>query len=316
VIDAANQLVLTNAHVAVGNDGMKAQVGNDTSTTTPVRLVAASPCDDLAVVKLVDPVTGLRALPLGTSSTVKAGDQVTVLGFPGSFQSTSEDLHQASTVVTNTGSVSATHVQATPDPSYPTYQDTIQHQAPTNHGNSGGPLLNAKGQVIGINTLGNPDAQGQYYSISIDYAKRLLSDLEAGKSHALVGWNLFPISADDQNLQDELNSIYSNDGAFSFEAPYLASRVAGWLRESPPTSGLYNFGNQPGSSAEKADVSGGFLMTSINGNPVKKVQDVCDIINSASPGETLRLRGYNIDATNNVSDIEKRWTADLKVPVA
>lgn len=315
VIDAARQLVLTNAHVAVGNDAMKAQVGNDPSTETPIQLVAASPCDDLAVVRLVNPVNGLKALPLGDSNSVHAGDQVIVLGFPGSFQATAPgQLQQASTENANIGSVSAVHVQATPDPSLPTYQDTIQHQAPTNHGNSGGPLLNRQGQVIGINTLGNPDAQGQYYSISIDYARRILPDLERGKSKGLIGWSLMPLAAGDANLTDELRSIYQDDPTFAPQAAQLANSVAGWMRQNPPTSGLYNSDNAPGSAADKAQWFPGNLLTSINGDPVTSVQNVCDVVNGASPGSLLQLSGYNLDAASNVDDITKSYRVRLRVP--
>jgi S1-C subfamily serine protease len=326
VIDAQRGLVLTNAHVVVGNSGLKAQIGNDAASTTPVRLVGASPCDDLAVVKLVNPVNNLKALPLGAASSVHAGDQVTVLGFPGSFQTTPGSQQtgnqQASTVVANTGTVSQVGVQGAPDPSLPTYQNLIVHQAPTNHGNSGGPLLNQNAQVIGINTLGNPDNQGQYYSISIDYAKRLLPDLEAGKSHGLIGWDLAPLSARDTNLLTELQSLYSQDPSFSGAASRLASDTASFLTASPPTSGMYDLRDQPGSAADKAGTAG-FVIDKINGNPITKLQDVCDIINSASSGQTLRIHNYNIDSGSdplqlsaelNLAHKNPAYTADLKVP--
>jgi S1-C subfamily serine protease len=326
VIDAQRQLVLTNAHVVVGNDALKAQIGNNTTASTPVQLVAASPCDDLAVVKLVNNVPNLKALTLGTSATVRPGDTVTVLGFPGSFQNApgggQSGIGQASTVVANTGTVSQVGVQASPDPSLPTYQSLIVHQAPTNHGNSGGPLLNQQGQVIGINTLGNPDNQGQYYSISIDYAKRLLPALEAGHSHGLLGWNLMQLSARDPNLNTELNNLYSNDPPFASNASTLANDATRFLQANPPTTGMYDGGDQPGSPADSAHTSG-FLIYKINGTPVQSLTDVCDIVNSASPGQTLRITNYNIDSGNDASQLSAElgasggnpnYSTDLKVP--
>ena len=117
VIDARHELVLTNAHVVIGNSALTAQVGNDTASSTPLQVVAASPCDDLAIVRLTIPVPGLKALPLGSSASVRPGDTVTVLGFPGSFQTTpgsqQTGTQQSSTVVADTGTVSQVDIQAT-----------------------------------------------------------------------------------------------------------------------------------------------------------------------------------------------------------
>jgi S1-C subfamily serine protease len=315
VIDAQRQLVLTNAHVVVGNTALKAQLGNDTTTTSPLRLVAASTCDDLAVVKLVTPIQNLKALPLGASASVRAGDAVTVLGFPGSFQTAAggqqAGIQQASTVVANTGTVSQVNIQASPDPSLPTYQSLIVHQAPTNHGNSGGPLLNQQGQVIGINTLGNPDNQGQYYSIAIDYVKRLLPDLQAGQSHGLLGWNLEQLAADDPNLTPTLQRLYSDDPSYVPDASKLASDTARFLQARPPTTGMYDSGDQPGSPADKSNLAG-YLIVSINGTPVRTMSDVCGIVNSASPGQTLRIVDYNIDTGSDSSQLtSEQWIAGV-----
>jgi S1-C subfamily serine protease len=161
VVDAERGLVLTNAHVAVGLEGTKARVGDDASTETPARLVAAAPCDDLAVMLLVNKPQNLQAIQLGDSSGVKQGDHVTVLGYPGTFeeQRLGENVNQAQQLVATDGNVSAVNVAATPDPSLPRFASTIQHQAPVNPGNSGGPLVNDKGQLVGINTLRNPATQ-------------------------------------------------------------------------------------------------------------------------------------------------------------
>jgi len=317
VIDATQGLVLTNAHVVVGNTGLKAQIGNDQSSETPARVLASSPCDDLAVVKLVNPPTGLKALTIADSSTVKAGDQVTALGFP---VSPSQSAQQSSagtstTVVSTTGTVSVAHQKTQPGNDLPTYEDTIQMQTPISPGNSGGPLLNSQGQVVGINSLtnGGGNAQAQNFAIASSYAKRVLPTLETGKSQGYVGWRLEPIAASDQNLQSELQDQFQQDSAFQNQASQLANQVAQWFRKPPPTSGLYDLGNDPGSPADKA-LQVGYLIESINGSPVSKVQDVCDIVSSASPGQTLRLQGHNIDATNNVSDITKPWQSDMKLP--
>src|SRR5664280_2419531 len=290
VVDAARQLVLTNAHVVAGKNGaaLKAQVGNETGTTTPVRIVGVSPCDDLAVVKLVNPVPHLKALPLGTNAKVTPGEQVTVMGFPGSLQSGSGS-GQATTVVPNTGTVSQANIQVNTnssepnfDPNLPSYQSMLVHQAPVNHGDSGGPLLNAKGEVIGINTLTNEgQAQGQYYAISINYAERLLSDLKAGKSHSYLGWDLEQLSGRSSSVKEQLVASFQHS-AYSSAAEHLAEVTAAYLAANPPTTGMYDRADQPGTPASEQGLEGKLVLT-INKTPVTSVQDVCSILGSANP---------------------------------
>ena len=87
------------------------------------------------------------------------------------------------------------------DAGLPEYKSTIQHQAPISPGNSGGPLVDETGRVIGINTLGNSgdsgEVQGQYYAISADEAQGVLADLREGRSRTNIGLDLIPLSAVD-----------------------------------------------------------------------------------------------------------------------
>ena len=318
VINAKKQLVLTNAHVALGgfdgdpvNSGLTVQVGNNPGTDTPARLVAASPADDLAVIQLVDPVPGLRALPLGNSAAVHPGDQVITLGFPGSGIGAggATQTGQAPTGNSNDGIVTATQAQLNDGPSAPMYQDVIQHQAPINPGNSGGPLLNREGQVVGINTLGGlQGTQGQYYSIAINYAKRLLPGLEAGHSQSLIGWSLIALSYQDPQLEDELRGYFEDEDLR--DAAGLAAATAQFMQANE-ISGVFDTGGDSAANGQgPGDLAGspaaragtqGFLIDSINGTPITSVQDAYDALNSAIPGQHMSLYGYDID--NPASDL-------------
>jgi S1-C subfamily serine protease len=302
VVDAARQLVLTNAHVVAGKNGaaLKAQVGNETGTTTPVRIVAVSPCDDLAVVKLVNPVPHLKALALGTNAKVTPGESVTVMGFPGSLQSGSGS-GQADTVVPNTGTVSQANIQVNTnssepnfDPNLPAYQSMIVHQAPVNHGDSGGPLLNAEGEVIGINTLTNEgQAQGQYYAIGIAYAERLLPELEAGHSHAYIGWDLAQLTGEhNSQLKEQLTASFEGS-AYSSDAAHLAETTAAYLESNPPTTGMYDTGDAAGTPAAESGLEGKLILL-INKTHTTSLQEVCSILGSASPGEKLHVEEIHI----------------------
>lgn len=309
VIDAGRQLVLTNAHVVAGkNTSLKAQVGNETGTTTPVRIVAVSPCDDLAVVKLVNPVPHLKALKLATNAKVTPGEPVTVMGFPGSLQSGS-GVGQASTVVPNTGTVSQANIQVNTnssepnfDPDVPSYQSMIVHQAPVNHGDSGGPLLNASGEVIGINTLTNEgQAQGQYYAIGINYAERLLPSLEAGRSHLYLGWDLEQVNGQDPHLKEQLLPRFEQS-AFSNDAAHLTEITAAYLAANPPTVGMYDVGDTPGTPAAEAGLEGKAILA-INKSHVASVQDVCNILGSTNPGKKLAVEELHVTSGEDTKQI-------------
>ena len=314
VIDPKRQLVLTNAHVVVGNSALQAQIGNGQSSTSPLRIVGADPCDDLAVVKLVTPLPSLTALTLGSSGALKAGDPVTVLGYPGSLQvslGSDQIKGQATSVVANTGTVSQVGVNATPDPSLPEYQNTIVHQAPVNHGDSGGPLLNNHGQVVGINSLTNVNNQSQYYSIGIDYAKRLLPSLEAGQSRDLIGWNLVALNANDPALEQELLQLYESLPQYRAHAARLAFNVAAYLQRHH-INGVFDLGDQPGSPADNVGAAG-YLILHMNGDPVPSFASVCSIVSSVNPGSQLRLDGLNI-AGGNPQELGSTLNAKLTIP--
>src|SRR5439155_22887015 len=132
----------------------------------------------LAVLKVED-TSDLVAAPLGDSSKLEPGAAVVALGYPLAF-----DLGNDLTV--SKGIVSKLHEQIDE------YQDLIQTDANITHGNSGAPLVNERGEVIGINSLGFEQEKGINFAIAINYAKPIIKDLEAGKNRNYVGLNLAP----------------------------------------------------------------------------------------------------------------------------
>jgi S1-C subfamily serine protease len=315
VIDAQRSLVLTNAHVAVGLTGMKAVVGDNEATETPAQLVAAAPCEDLAVIRLVNKPPNLQAMKIGKSADVKAGERVTVLGYPGSFQEDRQTgaAGQAQKLVATDGSVSSANIAVTPDDTTPRFASVIQHQATINHGNSGGPLVNEKGELVGINTLtgaGSDEGgqtQGQYYSISIDRVQSLLPQLKAGKSQAYVGWDLTPITTVD------LPQVFASDPDFGpMGGARLGQRVQQVLQRNQE-QGMYVLNSQTGSAAREADVVYGDMVLSLEGQPVTKMQDVCDILQSKAPGEKVRLKGVQVNSGRTIASIDRDFSSTLTV---
>ena len=147
VTDAKRGFVLTNDHVVAGATSIKATLDSGEEVNAKVR--GHAPCEDLAVIELSPLPKGLKAATLGSSANLSAGTNVTALGFPGAFE---EDITERQLQSTK-GAITSEPGPATLGAGLPTLPAVIQHQAPINAGNSGGPLFNARGQVIGVNTV-------------------------------------------------------------------------------------------------------------------------------------------------------------------
>ena len=299
IYDAAKGLIITNAHVVSGTAALKARVGDQAEV--PARVLGVAPCEDVAVVQFATVPAGLKAVTMGTSATVRNQDEVVALGFPASFADPS-----AQKLVSTAGTVQSPDVAAEPDPSLPRYAHTIQHSATINPGNSGGPLLNNKAELIGINTLSNTGGesrrvQGQFYAIAIDHIKPMLADLSAGKSQADPGWDLAPFS------QVPLSEVFEATGY----GTAVQGRQADELLVGAGIDGLFVFGSNPGSPAEKAEIVGGDLVEKINGVPVTSVKEVCDVLQSTAPGQTLNVEGRWLVSGGGEHEFGEEWTTKL-----
>ncbi|WP_181779935.1 trypsin-like peptidase domain-containing protein [Pseudonocardia pini] len=163
--------VLTNNHVVAGSTG-QIQVTLSDGTTHTATVVGTSPSYDLAVIKL-DGVSGLTAATLGQTSGVQVGQQVVAIGSP-----------QGLTGTVTTGIVSALNrtVAVQGDDGSGIVYNGLQTDAPINQGNSGGPLVNLDGQVVGINsaiaTAGQSSGSvGLGFAIPVDQARRVAQEI-------------------------------------------------------------------------------------------------------------------------------------------
>jgi S1-C subfamily serine protease len=149
--------VVTNDHVVRGFQQFQVVLAD--GQTVQATLVGEAPADDLAVLKVAAPT--LRPIPLGNSSAVQVGSIVLAIGSP-------LGLDQSATL----GIVSALNRTASEAPSGPagTLTGLIQTSAPINAGNSGGALVNLRGELIGIPTLGASDPTGGGPAYGIGFA--------------------------------------------------------------------------------------------------------------------------------------------------
>ncbi|ATG51249.1 serine protease [Brachybacterium vulturis] len=159
-----NGAILTNNHVVEG--AQEIQVSTSDGLSYPASVVGTDPTTDLAVIRMESPPEGLQPATFADSSTVEVGQPVMALGTPLGLENT-----------VTTGIISAVDRPVTAsgeqgDGAEATYTSALQTDAAINPGNSGGPLVDAAGQVIGINTAiaSIPNASGQAGSIGLGFA--------------------------------------------------------------------------------------------------------------------------------------------------
>ena len=280
VIDKAGHIV-TNYHVIQG--AKKVQVsfsGQDEITAT---VVGKDPSTDVAILKIDAHARALTPLELGNSDAVVVGDSVDAIGNPFGFTRT-----------LTTGVVSAVQRQIEAPNSLP-IDHAIQTDAAINHGNSGGPLIDAQGRVIGVTSQISTGSTGQQGSVGIGFAIPIntvrsvaAQIISSGKAqHAFLGLDAAPVT------------------------PQLAK-----LFHLPSTTGLLIQDVQAGSGADKAGLKagktavvvqgesyqvGGDMIVAIDGNPVTTYQQLRDAIASRKPGDKMKLEIYRNGSKQTVT---------------
>ncbi|HYF25851.1 MAG TPA: serine protease [Baekduia sp.] len=184
IFEASQGLALTANHPL--EDARTILVTQPDGTLMNGRLVARAQCHDLAVIKLRPRPHGVRALRFGDSAAVRPGDPITTLAFQ--LQAAEGDAPAMTNV---RGSVAAVGVRETFAP-LPPMRPLIAHQSPLTPAASGSPLLNARGEIVGVNTLvkhpRESGLEGVEYALTSRYIRTRLSQLRPGKGGALGGW--------------------------------------------------------------------------------------------------------------------------------
>lgn len=252
--------IVTNAHV-VGGAGAIKVVEPSTGKTVSAKVVALSTCDDVALLSV--PSGNFVPATLGNEESINAGQAVVALGYPATFTDAAGlKLSVTQGIVSKLGE------------SYNGREDLIQTDAPINHGSSGGPLVDAQGNVIGMNTLSSATGQNINYAIAIGQVKKVADQLTSGKNIDYIGVNL---TENYPGLADDLGILLAY------------------------TDGLLVTGIDAGSPAEQGGLVFSDLIYSIDDVPVSTVGDVCDILRSRGSGATLNVdfvRTYT-DGTND-----------------
>lgn len=241
--------IVTNNHVIEGADKIEVRVSNREKYIA--RLVGHDPATDLALLK-IDVKQRLTPLALGDSDRLRVGEWVMAIGDPLNFDKT-----------VTVGVVSAKDRSGlTADPGTRSFENYIQTDAAINFGNSGGPLLNVSGEVVGINTAIFRPAQNIGFAIPINTLKTILPQLrEKGKVvRGFLGIQIQNVDAD----RAAAFSLKGQDGAFveSVEA---------------------------GKPADKAGVRPGDTIVRVDSMPVKDMRDLIGYVSGKAPGSKVQL---------------------------
>jgi putative serine protease PepD len=280
VIDKAGHIV-TNYHVVQGAETVNVSFSNDESVRA--KLVGTDASTDLAVLKVNTPSRGLTPLVFGASSSVHVGDAVVAIGNPFGFERS-----MTAGIVSAIGRV----LQA---PNNLAIDNAIQTDAPINPGNSGGPLLNALGQVIGVNTQirtasGSNDGNvGIGFAVPVDTVKSVAAQLiRHGKAeHAFLGIEATRITSDIARL---------------FRLPV----TRGLLVDSViPESGAAKAGVRPGKREVIVEGAswrlGGDIVVAVDDEPVTTPERLRALISRKRPGDKVRLELRRDDAKVTVT---------------
>jgi S1-C subfamily serine protease len=273
VLDSAGHVV-TNQHVVDGASSISVRFSDGTTRTATV--VGTDPSTDLAVLKVDAPASSLHPLTLGDSGAVRVGDPVVAIGSP-------EGLENSLT----TGVVSALHRQITAPNNF-TIDDAIQTDAAINHGNSGGVLLDAFGNVIGVTSQIQSQGGGNEgigFAVPSNTVKSIATQLiSSGKvEHSYLGVAI-------ASIPSAAASRLGASGAAITQVRAGSPAATAGLKASTGTTAV---GGQD-------YPTGGDVITKVDGKTVASAADLQQLIDAKSPGTHVTLTVVQSGKTRTV----------------
>lgn len=255
--------IATNKHV-VANATKIGVILDDGSTYEDVELIGTDPINDFAIVKIKD-VKDLTPIKIGDSKTTNIGQQVVAIGNAlGTYQNS-----VTSGIISGKGrSLTASDSSRT---TYETLSDMIQTDAAINGGNSGGPLVNAAGEVIGINTAYASQGNNVGFAIPINSVKGIMAGvLKDGKFERAV-----------------LGVRYQTITPLIAKEKKLDVTAGAYVKGSNNASAVIK-----GSAGDKAGITDGDIITAVNGTKIGTAGSLGSLIGEYAVGDTVKLEVY------------------------
>ena len=258
-IVSSDGLILTNKHVVSDKEAEYVVIMTDNKEYN-AKVLARDPVQDLAIIK-IEGGNSFKPLKLGSVDDIQIGQTVIAIGNAlGRFQNT-----VSVGVISGLG---RTIVATGPDFATERLEDIIQTDTAINRGNSGGPLINLKGEVVGINTAVSTEGENIGFAISIDKAKRSIEQVKTlGKiSYPYMGVRYIILNKEISKARD-------------IEVDYGALIVGD---DEPAVV--------DGSPAQKAGIKEGDIILEINGEKITENSSLAKIISKYNPFESLNLK--------------------------
>lgn len=253
-------MLLTNKHVASDPKAEYTIITNK-GKEYKAKILARDPVQDLAILK-IDSSDKFKPLTLGESSSIRVGQTAIAIGNAlGQFQNT-----VSVGVISGLGRT----ITASGGGTSEVLEDTIQTDAAINQGNSGGPLLNMKGEVIGINTAVSSVGQGIGFAISVDKVKKAIEQTKKDGKISYPFLGIRYVLIDDKVAAAKKLSV--KEGVLIIKG-----------------EGKGEAAISPGSPAEKAELEEGDIIVSVNGEKVNKDNSLTKIIRKYNPGDIITL---------------------------
>ena len=255
--------IATNKHV-VANATKIGVILDDGSTYEDVELIGTDPINDFAIIKIKD-VKDLTPIKIGDSKTTNIGQQVVAIGNAlGTYQNS-----VTSGIISGKGrSLTASDSSRT---TYETLSDMIQTDTAINGGNSGGPLVNAAGEVIGINTAYASQGNNVGFAIPINSVKGIMAGvLKDGKFERAV-----------------LGVRYQTITPLIAKEKKLDVTAGAYVKGSNNVSAVVK-----GSAGEKAGIKDGDIITAVNDTKIGTAGSLGSLIGEYAVGDTVKLEVY------------------------
>ena len=259
--------VLTNEHVVDGATAVRVELSS--GTTVKATIVGTDQSTDVALLDIDVPASDLDPVPLGRSSTLKVGQPVLAIGDPFGYQGSA-----------SAGIVSGLD-RSIEAPNGFTINGAIQTDAAVNHGNSGGALLDADGDLIGIPAQiadSGVDANvGVAFAVPVDTARKIVDQLSASGSveHAWLGVSTATVDAALSGVKD----IGADTGAL----------VTGVVPGGPAQKAGLEGGDHVATADSQQVCVGGPVVTSVDGRPVEDAADLQEAVDASTPGASITL---------------------------